>query len=176
LRFFICRNSLFLLKDECVFSAVVNLSQKQRYFALHIIAKSANTAFCKSFETVADNNRLIKRATVWQILLGFIGGEEHSGRSWWPGYHLSLFVEHNRGHRYFRMQTISHLFYLFQESSTSLCCLCKERLTVIWVSVNFIICNSVFAHWLNYQTKFCFPSCAWRWHICQVNFALILSK
>ena len=119
---------------------------------------------------------LFKRATVWPILLGFIGGEEHSGRIWWPGFNLSLLMEHNRGHRYFRMQTISHLFYLFQESSNSLCCVCKDRLTVIWVFVNFIICNSVFAHWLNYQRKFCFPSCAWRWHICQVNFALILQN
>ena len=143
LRFFIWRNT-FVANDECVFCAVVNLSQKQRYFTLHIIAKSVNTAFCKSFETVADNNRLIKRATIWQILLRFIVGEEHCGRSWWPGFNLLLLMEHNRGHRYFRMQTISHLFYLFQESSTSLCCVCKERLTVIWVSVNFIICNSAF--------------------------------
>ena len=44
---------LFLSKDECVFCAVVNRSQKQRHFALHIIAKSVNTAFCISFETVA---------------------------------------------------------------------------------------------------------------------------
>ena len=151
-----------------------DLSLKQRCFSLLIITKSVKTAFCKSFETVADNNRLIKRATIWQMLLGFFGGEEHSGRSWWLGFNLSLLMEHNRGHRYFRMPTISHLFYLFQESSTSLCCVCKERLIVIWVSVNFTISNYVFAYWLNYQTKFCFPSCAWRWHICQVNFAMIL--
>jgi len=31
---------------------------------LLIITKSVKTAFCKSFETVADNNRLIKRATI----------------------------------------------------------------------------------------------------------------
>ena len=89
---------------------------------------------------------------------------------------MSLLIEHSRRRRYFRMQTISHLFYLFQESSTSLCCMCKARLTVTSVSVNFIICKSVFAHWQKNQTKFCFPSCAWRWNICQVNFALILSK
>ena len=113
-----------------------------------------------------------------KILLGFIGGEEHFGRSWWPGFNLSLLMEHNRSRRYFRMQTISHLFYMFQESSTSLCCVCKERLTVIWVSVNFIICNSAFCicTLTKLSNKICFPSCAWRRQICKVNFALILSK
>ena len=54
----------FFRRMNAFFCAVVNLSQIQRYIALHIIAKSVNTAFCKSFETVADNNRLIKRATI----------------------------------------------------------------------------------------------------------------
>ena len=89
-------------------------------------------------------NAMFFKSTEVKVSLGFIGEKNILAGASWPAFNLSLSMEHNRSRRYFRMQTISHLFYLFQESSTTLCCMYKDRLTVIGVFVIFIIYNSAF--------------------------------